>query len=154
MDTTNLRWKCQHFNDLTANELYEILRLRSEIFVVEQHCVYLDMDGKDRHAWHVTGTMQGELVAVTRLLPEGISYPGFVSIGRVVNLKKLRGTGIGKNLINKSIDCCRELFGNKPIKIGAQLYLKTFYESLGFIQSGEVYDEDGIPHIEMVLENR
>ena len=152
MATSNVTWICRHFEQLTPAELYALLRLRSKVFVVEQQCIYLDMDDKDLHAWHVMGYINDELIATTRLLPKGISYPDYISIGRVVNSEKLRGTGIGFELMQQSIDHCKAIFGDQPIKIGAQLYLKKFYESLGFRQVSEVYDEDGIDHIKMLRE--
>jgi len=150
-----LEWKCQHFDQLTVDELYAILRLRSEVFVVEQNCVFLDMDDKDQHCWHVTGWEDEKFVAYTRLVPPGISYEE-PSIGRVVTSPKIRNRGIGKILMEYSIEKIFSIFGKQSIRIGAQLYLKNFYESLGFSVSGRVYLEDGIDHIEMlfpILEN-
>jgi ElaA protein len=150
-----LDWKCQRFDELSTAELYAILRLRSEVFVVEQNCIFLDMDDKDQHCWHVTAYDHGILVAYTRLVPPGISYPE-PSIGRVVTSPGVRRTGIGKILMQYSIENLISIFGKHPIKIGAQLYLKNFYESLGFSVSGPIYLEDGIDHIEMlfpILEN-
>lgn len=145
----NLLWICKTFTDLTSHELYAILRLRSEIFVVEQNCVYQDIDNKDRLSFHVMGWAGSELVAYSRLLPSGVSFEE-ISIGRVIIKKSNRGAGIGKILMQKSISKCYEIFDFRPIKIGAQLYLKKFYESLGFEQCSESYDEDGIDHIEMI----
>ena len=150
-----LEWKCQHFDDLSNAALYAILRLRSEVFVVEQNCVFLDMDDKDQQCFHVSGWHKGKLVAYTRLVPPGISYDE-PSIGRVVTSPAARRTGIGKILMQYSIEKLFSIFGKQPIKIGAQLYLKNFYESIGFSVAGPVYIEDGIDHIEMlfpILEN-
>ena len=128
------------------------MALRQEVFVVEQNCPYLDADGKDLHSWHLMGRdVQGKLICYTRLLPEGLSYDGYVSIGRVVSSPAARGTGAGKILIRRSIDMCRHLFGNQPIKIGAQTYLLKFYARFGFQSTGEEYLEDGIPHTKMTL---
>ena len=128
------------------------MALRQEVFVVEQNCPYLDADGKDPDSWHLMGRdASGKLVCYTRLLPEGLSYPGYVSIGRVVSSPAARGTGAGKTLMRRSIDLCRQLFGNQPIKIGAQSYLLQFYEGFGFCSTGEEYLEDGIPHTKMIL---
>ncbi|MBK9335718.1 MAG: GNAT family N-acetyltransferase [Lewinellaceae bacterium] len=146
-----LRFSCLPFDALSPRELYAIMALRQEVFVVEQNCPYLDADGKDMHAWHLSARDAGNnLVAYTRLLPEGVSYPGYVSIGRVVSSPAARGTGAGKTIMLRSIDMCRHLFGPLPIKIGAQTYLLHFYESLGFQSTGEQYLEDGIPHTKMV----
>ena len=145
-----LNWTLKTFNDLTANELYHILRLRSEVFVVEQNCVFLDADNKDQVAHHYMCWDGDELLAYTRLLPAGFAYE-YVSIGRVVTSPRARKLGIGKLLMRQSINECVNLFNAHIIKIGAQLYLKKFYESFGFIQSSEIYVEDGIDHIEMLL---
>lgn len=142
-------WECKHFNDLQPYELYMILQLRSEVFVVEQNCVYQDMDNKDLDAWHLMGWKDNKLVAHTRLLASGVSYENEPSIGRVVSSPSVRGQGIGRMLMEKSIEEVYILYGEQPIRIGAQLYLKTFYESLGFIAEGEVYLEDNIQHITM-----
>lgn len=147
----SLNWKCKTFNELTPHELYAILQLRSEVFVVEQNCVYQDMDNKDLHSYHLCGWSDDDTLFVyTRLLPAGISYDE-ASIGRVVTSPKTRGTGAGKELMKKSIQQLHELWGVQPIKIGAQAYLQKFYESLGFVQTSELYLEDGIPHMEMLL---
>jgi ElaA protein len=145
----HIEWVCKKFDDLTTAELYTILRLRIEVFVVEQNCVFQDADNKDQPAHHLMGFSNGQLVAYTRLLNAGTAYDK-VSIGRVVTNPKYRNTGIGKLLMEKSIDYCTTLFGKQDIKIGAQFYLKKFYESFGFIQTSTVYDEDGIDHIEMI----
>lgn len=145
-----IQWTTKKFADLNNYELYAILRLRSEVFVVEQNCVFLDMDNKDQIAYHTMGWMGSELVASTRLFNVDQSYPGYQSIGRVVGSPKHRGKGIGKELMNFSVQECERLFGKGPIKIGAQLYLKKFYTELGFEQSGEIYYEDLIEHIPMI----
>jgi ElaA protein len=144
-----LSWTLKRFSDLTPNELYAILRLRSEVFVVEQNCVFQDMDNKDHKSYHLMGWQDNVLVAYTRLVPQGVSYQDYPSIGRVVTSSIVRKNGTGKLLMQKSIEEMARLYGQTPIRIGAQLYLKKFYSSLGFEQSSEVYDEDGIDHIEM-----
>lgn len=145
-----IKWSTKSFADLSNNELYAILRLRSEVFVVEQNCVFLDMDNNDQKAYHTMGWLGSELVATTRLFNLDQSYQGYQSIGRVVGSPKHRGIGIGKELMNFSIQECERLFGKGAIKIGAQLYLKKFYSELGFEQSGEMYFEDLIEHIPMI----
>ncbi|SDC01570.1 GNAT family N-acetyltransferase [Niabella drilacis] len=145
----DIGWVCRSFDQLTLTELYAILQLRAAVFVVEQACMYQDVDGKDPNAFHLTGNYNGAVVAYTRLLPPGISYSE-PSIGRVVVASSHRALGIGKMLMQRSIEECHRLFGEKPIRISAQLYLKTFYRSFGFEPAGDIYDEDGIPHIEMV----
>jgi ElaA protein len=140
---------CKPFAQLTPAELYDLLRLRSEVFVVEQQCVFLDMDNKDQQCHHLLLYQQGRLAAVARLLPAGLYYAE-TSIGRIVASPVVRGTGLGKELVSAAIAACYELFGAGPIKIGAQLYAKGFYETFGFVPVGEVYDEDGIDHIHML----
>lgn len=147
-----IKWYCKKFDELTAHELYAILQLRNIVFIVEQNCAYPDIDNKDQQSQHYMGWKEGVLVAYTRLLPPGVSY-SCCSIGRVVTAPSARGEGTGRLLMEKSIQKCTELFGDGSIKIGAQLYLKKFYESLGFRQTSEIYDEDGIDHIEMLYAN-
>lgn len=148
-----LRFSCRTFEQLSNYELYEILALRQAVFVVEQNCPYLDCDGKDQQSWHlIARDAEGRLLAYTRLLPEGLAYRGYTSIGRVVSAPAARGTGAGRAAMVKSIAMARHLFGPLPIKIGAQSYLLRFYESFGFRSTGEEYLEDGIPHTKMVLE--
>lgn len=145
-----INWQLKPFHNLTAAELYQLLRLRSEVFVVEQNCVFLDMDNKDQDCWHLLGWKSHLLAASTRLVPPGIAYDE-MSIGRVVSSPQARGEGIGRLLMVESIDHCYKLFGRNPIRIGAQLYLEKFYSTLGFRTDGEVYLEDGIQHVEMLL---
>lgn len=148
----SLRYVCKSFDQLTIHELYKIMKLRQEVFIVEQNCPYLDADGKDLFGHHLMGIDENnELHCYTRLLPEGISYEGFSSIGRVINSSAVRGKGYGKELMQQSIKKIKELHPSYPIKIGAQAYLKKFYESLGFVDIGIPYMEDGIPHIIMTL---
>lgn len=145
-----LKWILKKFEELTPAELYAVMQLRNEVFVVEQNCVYQDADNKDLKSHHFMGWDGQTLVAYTRLLPQGISFTES-SIGRVVNSPRYRGMGAGRELMERSIDTALKLFNCNSIKIGAQLYLKKFYESLGFVQCGPEYLEDNIPHIEMLL---
>jgi len=138
------------FGQLTARELYAILQLRSEVFVVEQECVYQDMDGKDEKALHITGTKNGILIAYTRIFRPG-DYFKEASIGRVLVRKEERQYGYGKKIMAFSMDLILERFGSPKIQISAQKYLEKFYSSLGFLSAGEEYLEDGIPHIAMVM---
>lgn len=146
----SINWKILSFDQLSPSELYAIMQLRNEVFVVEQNCVYQDADNKDQAAYHCSGLLNEKLVAYARILPKGISYSDYVSIGRVVSSPSLRGTGIGKELMLYTMKQVNTLFGTVPIKIGAQLYLKKFYTALGFLPTSEVYFEDGIEHIEMI----
>ena len=145
-----LHWTLKKFEELTPFELYNIMQLRNEVFVVEQNCVYQDADNKDPKSFHFMGWDNTTLVAYTRIIPQGISYTE-ASIGRVVSSPKYRGTGAGRELMQLSINNTFRLFNCNAIKIGAQLYLKKFYESLGFVQCSDQYLEDNIPHIEMIL---
>ena len=146
----NITWYHKPFNDLTTKELYQILQLRNEVFIVEQNCPFQDLDDKDFKCFHLMGfdTDSQKILAYTRIVPAGISYLE-ASIGRVVTSPLARGEGIGKVLMLKSIELLEELYGGVSIRIGAQYYLKKFYESLGFQQVEEVYLEDGIEHILM-----
>ena len=150
--STPIIWSCKKMNELTASELYAILKLRSEVFVIEQHCVYLDPDGKDGgNTWHLCGWLNGEVpVAYARLLAPGVAYTE-ASIGRVVTNPAYRKDGYGKILMQKAIQHTCDLFSTATIKIGAQQYLTEFYNNLGFRVSGDPYIEDGIPHVEMLL---
>jgi ElaA protein len=143
-------WTCKKFSELTLEELYEILRLRSEVFVVEQNCVYLDMDNKDQYCDHLMGWRDNKLAGYARIVPAGISYVES-AIGRIVTSPTARGLGIGRELLRESISALYRIHGKQVIRIGAQYYLKGFYESFGFLQMGNIYPEDGIEHIEMVL---
>jgi len=144
-----INWALIKFDDLTAMELYKIMQLRNEVFVVEQNCVYQDADNKDLAGFHLLGWNKDKLVAYTRLLPPGIAFKE-PSIGRVVTSPSARKSGIGRELMIQSIDRIQKIYGNLPIKIGAQLYLQKFYTSLGFVQTSDIYLEDNIEHIEMV----
>ncbi len=145
----DLKWTCKYFDALTPFELYAIVKLRNQVFVVEQNCVFQDADDKDQECYHVMGWAEHELAAYARLVPAGVSYE-YISIGRIVSSPAFRSKGAGKALVLAAIEQCNLLFGEQTIKIGAQLYLKKFYESFGFKQTSEVYDEDGIPHIVMI----
>ena len=146
---SQLNWELKKFDELSVTELYKILKLRSEVFVVEQNCVYLDTDDKDQQSFHFCGWMNEKLLAYVRILPPGVSYtePG---IGRVATHPSYRKKGAGKELMQRAIEKTYTLYNSSGIKIGAQLYLHTFYTNLGFVQTSEPYLEDGIPHIEML----
>jgi ElaA protein len=146
-------WLCKKFDALTPHELYAIIQLRNEVFVVEQDCVFQDADNKDQHCYHLMGWQQNILAAYSRILPPEISYSES-SIGRIVTSPNARGNGIGRELVKQSIEELYILFGKIPIKIGAQMYLQKFYESFGFKQTSDIYLEDDIPHIEMLLQTQ
>jgi len=144
----DVQWILKKFDDLRPQELYSILQLRIEVFIVEQNCPFQDADNKDQAAFHLMGWQGDLLCAYTRLVPPGIAYE-LPSIGRVVTSPRARKNGIGRLLMERSITETINLFGGTDIRIGAQLYLKKFYISLGFVQSSDIYLEDGIEHIEM-----
>jgi ElaA protein len=145
-----LKWKYNYFNELGVGELYAILQLRNEVFVVEQNCVYQDADNKDSESYHLTGWDGNILAVYCRILPPGLSYSE-ASIGRVVSSPTYRNTGCGRELMNEAILRTLAQFACNTIRISAQLYLQKFYEQLGFTPIGETYLEDNIPHIEMLL---
>ena len=141
---------CKAFKDLTVTELYALLRLRSEVFVVEQNCVFLDMDNKDQLCHHLLLYADATLAAYARILPPNVYYAES-SIGRVITSLASRGTGTGAVLMEAAIKAARNLYNNQPVRIGAQLYALKFYERFGFQRDGDVYVEDGIDHVEMIL---
>jgi ElaA protein len=138
------------FGELSLEELYKILKLRAEAFVVEQECAYQDLDGKDQQALHVLGLTGANLHAYTRVFGPG-DYFAEPSIGRVVVAQTARKFGYGKDIMRASVAAVRENYGTQPIVLSAQTYLVKFYRDLGFVEEGEEYLEDGIPHIRMVL---
>lgn len=138
----------KHFNELTTTELYRILRARAEIFVVEQDCVYQDLDNKDLNAWHVWFEDEDGVAAYCRVLDKGVSYEGEGSIGRVIAVR--RGTGLGYKVMMEGIRVAEEKFGQTSLRISAQQYAQGFYEKCGFVRVSEPYLEDDIPHVQMV----
>lgn len=144
MQNTTLHIK--RFKQLTVDELYELLRVRSEVFVVEQDCVYQDMDGDDKQAIHVWLTEGSKVVALARVCPAGVHLPT-ISIGRVITT--VRGKGYGKQIMLAAIKVAQEHFGATCIDIEAQEYAKGFYEGVGFKQTSDTFMLDGIPHIKM-----
>jgi len=137
------------FKELTTKELYDLLQLRSEVFVVEQNCVYQDLDGKDEKALHVIGKKDNRIIAYTRVFKPG-DYFKEASIGRVVVSKEERQHKYGYDIMEATIKTIKESLGETKIKLSAQCYLKEFYNNLDFKEVGEEYLEDGIPHIEMI----
>jgi len=143
-----MQFEFKHFSELTSNELYNILQLRAEIFVVEQDCVYNDIDGLDKDATHQFLKKDDEIVAYSRLLKPGTRFPDY-SIGRVVVKQSERGTGLGIQMMEEAKSYILENWNATKIKISAQKYLLKFYEDLGFVVITEEYMEDGIPHFGM-----
>jgi ElaA protein len=150
----SIAWRFLPFDALTAGELYALLQLRSEVFVVEQACVFQDMDGTDAEAMHLLGTDAGQLVAYARCFAAGAKFDE-ASIGRVITRHGVRGRGAGHALMDQAIACVGQQWGAQAIRIGAQARLKQFYRQHGFSTTGMPYIEDGIPHIDMLrLVNR
>lgn len=139
----------KRFEELTTEELYEIFRLRVAVFVVEQQCVYQEVDGKDRRAYHVFLREDGEILAYLRVLEAGVSFDE-VSIGRVIAVR--RRCGLGSRILAAGIEVAKSKLNAKAIRIEAQTYARGLYEKLGFVQTSEEFLDDGIPHIEMLLE--
>ena len=148
-----MKWKFKKFDELTTNELYEILKLRAEVFVVEQDCPYQDLDDKDKWAYHLflEDDDGSTVIAVLRILPENIAYED-MAIGRVIVKKSHRGQGLSKVMMQKAINFIIDDLGKKRIKLSGQAYLREFYEDLGFERVSDIYLEDGIDHYEFLYE--
>ncbi|MFA5620555.1 MAG: GNAT family N-acetyltransferase [Weeksellaceae bacterium] len=143
-----LHWHFKNFNDLTSTELYEILHLRNEVFVVEQDCIYNECDGKDYHCFHLWCTLENKIVGYSRIVPPGISYE-IPSFGRIVSHPDFRHLKLGHQLIRHNLQIIQNFYQTDNVRISAQVYLKKFYEQYGFQQTSEEYLEDSLPHIEM-----
>lgn len=143
-----MRWTFKAFNEIDIHELYAIMALRGEVFVVEQDCPYQDADGLDQSSYHLCVWDGSTLAAYLRVLPANTRFQE-VSIGRIIVKSDYRGRSLGKEIVAKAISSVKNRFGSVPIKISAQCYLAKFYENIGFVVSGEAYEEDGIPHINM-----
>ena len=145
-----ITWKCVPFSELSLNELYDILALRTAVFVVEQNCVYQELDGKDSDSHHLLGyDYLGQLSAYLRIVAAGISYDE-LSLGRIVTATACRGKGIGNELMQQAMEFIEKEYGNAPVRISAQAHLEKFYSGHGFKKASKPYMEDGIPHIEML----
>jgi len=142
-------WRLLAFEDMRVAELYEVLRLRSEVFVVEQQCIFQDIDGDDPGAHHLLGVQHGELRAYARCFGPGSKFTE-ACIGRVVISSAARGTGLGHVLMAQAVAAVSQLWGPQAIRIGAQAHLAGFYAKHGFVDLGRPYEEDGIPHLEMI----
>lgn len=147
-----ITWQHLPFSQLTTIQLYQLLKLRVDVFVVEQKCPYSELDGKDHQqgVYHLLGYQDDKLIACARLLPKGISYPS-ISIGRVAILKNYRGGGLGHQLIQEALCACDKLWPRESIEIGAQEHLSEFYQNHGFMPTSAMYLEDDILHIDMKL---
>lgn len=149
-------WQVKHFSELTLEQLYDLLKLRIDVFVVEQTCYYPDLDGdknqldRDKATLHVLGYQNDTLVAYLRILAKGQSYDNYISIGRVAIAEQARGSGLGHELMHETLSLCKQHFAEQNIKISAQEYLINFYKQHGFKQISEMYLEDDIPHVAML----
>ncbi|MDP3275339.1 MAG: GNAT family N-acetyltransferase [Deltaproteobacteria bacterium] len=153
---TDLRWTCKAYHDLSLDELYAVLKLRQQVFCVEQRCAYLDCDGHDRAAWHVFATAPEaptEVLATARFLGPGVKYAES-SIGRVCCARAMRRTGIGKALMAETLEALERTLGPVAVRISAQSYLQSFYRSFGFVVRSPPYIEDDIEHVEMLRPSR
>ncbi|MES5957134.1 GNAT family N-acetyltransferase [Bacillus fungorum] len=146
-----MSWNLKKFDELTNIELYNLLKERTLVFVVEQNCPYPEVDGKDPFSYHLFKENNGEIIAYLRIVPAGVSYQE-ISIGRVFVKKEYRGQGIAEELLKKGLDFIQNELKEKTVKIQAQDYLRKFYSSFGFQTISETYLEDNIPHIDMVLQ--
>lgn len=143
-----ISWRLARFDELSPREVHDIFQARIEVFVVEQKCVFQDLDGIDPDCWHLTG-VDGRLVAYCRLVPPGAKFAE-PSIGRVLTTGSARRSGTGRELMRRAVDHATRLWPGRALRIGAQKYLEHFYGEFGFVTASEPYDEDGIPHVEML----
>jgi ElaA protein len=149
-----MKWYLKRFDDLLPQEVYDILQLRNEVFIVEQTCPYLDIDGKDMHSYHLFAKDEKNVIcAYLRILDKGQTFDD-LSIGRVIVRKEERGNGLAKQMLIKAIQFIETTLGIHQIRISAQAYLKDFYSEIGFTACSEVYLEDNIPHIEMIYKSK
>ena len=146
-----MKCKLKEFTELTTEELYEILKLRAEVFVVEQNCPYQDLDDKDQSSYHLFLEDNGQIIAVLRILPENIAYKE-MAIGRLIVKKSYRGKGISRKMMARAMGFITEDLGKEKIRLSGQAYLSDFYQSLGFEKVSEMYLEDGIEHFEFLYE--
>ncbi|MFB6306545.1 MAG: GNAT family N-acetyltransferase [Flavobacteriales bacterium] len=147
-----MKWRTYTFHEFQLKDLYEILKLRTEIFVKEQECPYQEIDDRDDSAYHITGKEEGELIAYARVLPAGMEFPE-VSIGRVAVRMDQRKKGFGDEIFKKTLNTVKNKFGEVPIMLCAQTYLVDFYEKYGFEKVGKEFVLDGIEHVKMKVEN-
>ncbi|HJO10619.1 MAG: GNAT family N-acetyltransferase [Gammaproteobacteria bacterium] len=147
---SDISWTCDPFGQLTNHQLYALLQLRTEVFVMEQNCAYQDMDDLDQKAFHVQGLRDGKLICYGRLLAPGVKYAE-PAIGRIICILAMRREGLGRLLMYKTMAYCEELWPGQAIRISAQHHLESFYNEFGFTAVSEPYMEDGIPHIEMLI---
>jgi ElaA protein len=140
----------QNFEQLSKKDLYDLLHLRSEVFIVEQNCAYQDLDGYDQEALHLLCKQNNTLIAYARMLPPGVLYSSEIYIGRIITAKNYRRQGIGNRLVHEAIQQAIGAYGPHPIKIGAQVHAQSFYERLGFVVCSEPYLDEGTPTVKML----
>ena len=150
-----LHWRFARFEELSRREIHDMFQARVGVFVLEQDCPFQDLDGRDPDCWHLLGRKDpsGPLLAYCRLVPPGVKYAE-PSIGRVLTTAGGRGSGLGRELMREALDRAEALWPGRTLRIGAQQYLERFYGELGFVRSSQPYDEDGIPHIDMLRTGR
>ena len=151
MSDQSISWSWKRFQEFNTSELHELLAARIDVFIVEQQCVYQDLDGQDPGAYHLRGLGDQGLAAYLRLLPPGSRYPE-PSIGRVFTVAAYRGRQLGRELMSRGIQGCRHYYPGQTLRVSAQAYLLAFYQGLGFVSVGPDYDDDGIPHVDMMLD--
>ena len=153
--SNDINWYAKTFSELTIDELYDVLKLRIDVFVVEQCCYYPDLDELDRHPHtiHLFCYQDNKIAAYLRILAKGVNYPKNIAIGRVIVASQARGTGLGHKLMGKALEICKQKFLGEEIKISAQQHLENFYQQHGFRTISAMYLEDGIPHIAMKRTN-
>lgn len=144
-----ITWKWRTFDELTKQELYDILALREKVFILEQKCFYVDLDYRDQQSMHLLGLIDDKLAGYLRVLPTGLAYSDAMSFGRVVTAPFARGKGFGKKMLEETLLYFKKNHPNEPITISAQIYLEKFYQSYGFKTISEPYDDEGIIHVDM-----
>ncbi len=149
MDLNRIRWQQADFDQLGGRELYLALELRQQVFILEQRCLYADLDGVDFHCGHLLAWFGDSLAGYLRVIPPDVHASGCVAIGRVVVSPAARGAGMGRALMERGMSWCRQRYPGVPLVVSAQAHLQNFYESLGFAVTSDVYLEDGIPHVDM-----
>jgi len=151
---STIDWSWHQFQQLSVIQLYQLLKLRQQVFIVEQQCLYHDIDGLDLNCLHLLGYEGEQLVAYLRLIPAAFHNSGNVSLGRILSCATKRGTGIGKALMQQAMQFLTENYASQKIQLSAQFYLLNFYQNFGFERISEPYDDDGILHIDMLYEGR
>ncbi len=146
-----MNWNWYSFNELSNHQLYDLLQLRQDVFIIEQDCIYPDLDGLDFNCLHLLGYQDEQLIAYLRLIPAEFHPSKNTAFGRIISKSKNRGAGIGKLMVESAINYSKEHYPRKNIQLSAQQHLQEFYQKFGFISFGEAYDEDGIMHIDMLL---